>query len=107
MNGEEAGVLFLAWRCLYAEVVSARLEGHELRLNKAYARCMHMLVSRLKANGQKWYRWFSKTRGISAAKVKHFPEKYRKRILINTTAYAEYKINEYLLRELDNLRGGP
>ena len=49
---EEAGILFLAWRCLYAEVVSARLENRHLKLQKAYARMIRLIISRLKANNR-------------------------------------------------------
>ena len=36
VNRDAAGVLFIAWRCLYAEVVAARLESRSLRLEAAY-----------------------------------------------------------------------
>ena len=55
---EAAGVLFLAWRCLYAETVHARKEDKELNFKHAYARLILMIISRLKAQGQKWYRWY-------------------------------------------------
>ena len=104
VDQEEAGVLFLAWRCIYAEVVTARLEDKILNLKRAYARCVRLLVSRLKANGLKWYLWFSRTRGIQPKKVKLFPLRYRKRKLITTTAHAEYTINPTLLAEIDQLQ---
>ena len=43
--------------------------------------------------------WYSRTKGISKAKVKRFPKKYRKRRLIETQADAQYKINPSLLGE--------
>ena len=101
---EAAGIIFLAWRCLYAETVRARIKDEQLRLKHAYARLLLMIISRLKAQGQKWYRWYSKTKGISEHKVKQFPKKYRKRKLMTTTADANYKLNQTLLDEYDKVK---
>ena len=105
IDKEGAGILFLAWRCLYAETVRARLSGEQLKLKHAYARTILMTISRLKAQGQKWHRWYSRIRGISTLKVKKFPKRYRKRRLMTTTASAEYKINDILLREYNRVKG--
>ena len=101
---EGAGILFLAWRCLYAETVRARTNNEQLNLKHAYARVILMSISRLKAQGQKWYRWYSRTRGISEHKLKPFPRRYRKRRLMTTTATAEYEISDVLLRESDSVK---
>ena len=101
---EGAGILFLAWRCLYAETVRARTNDEQLKLKHAYARVILMSISRLKAQGQKWYRWYSRTRGISEHKLKPFPRRYRKRRLMTTTATAEYEISDILLREYDSVK---
>ena len=98
----QAGILFLAWRCLYAEVVAARIDDKDLNLKHAYARLVGLTISRLKASGQKWYRWYSRTRGHK--KVKQFPQKLRKRKLINTTATAQYSINKELYKEFDRIK---
>ena len=101
---EGAGILFLAWRCLYAETIRARANNEHLKLKHAYARVVLMAISRLKAQGQKWYRWYSRTRGISELKVKEFPKRYRKRRLMTTTAKAEYEISSVLLQEHDRVK---
>ena len=85
--------------------MKARVEDKELDLKRAYARVVLMIISRLKAQGQKWYRWYSKTRGISRKKVKQFPKRYRKRQLIVTQADAQYKINPTLFREYRKIAG--
>jgi len=72
---ESAGMMFLAWRCLYAEVVKARLEDKRLDLENAYRRTIQMTISRLKAQGVKWYRWYSKTRYIQLQKKETVPQK--------------------------------
>ena len=104
VDEEEAGILFLAWRCLYAEVVTARIEDKDLNLKHAYARLVGLIICRLKASGQKWYRWYSRTRGIRTKKVKQFPKRYRIRKLIKTTATATYTINKELFREFDRIK---
>ena len=103
-DNEEMGIVFLAWRCLYAETVHARKETTKLRFDATYARTVLMIISRLKAQGQKWYRWYSKTRGISRKKVKQFPKQYRKRKLLTTEADAAYKLNGVLLAEYDSIK---
>ena len=101
---EGAGILFLAWRCLYAETVRARTNNESLKLKHAYARVVLMSISRFKAQGQKWYRWYSRTRGISEPKVKKFQRRYRKRRLMKTTSTAEYEVSDVLLREYDSVK---
>ena len=73
-------------------------------MDATYARTVLMIISRLKAQGQKWYRWYSKTRGISRNKVKQFPKRYRKRKLLTTEADASYKINSTLLAEYESTK---
>ena len=96
-----AGILQLAWRCLYAEVVRARIDDKNLNFRKTYKRTIIILISRVKAYGFKWYRWFSRTRNIRASKVKHIPLKYRNRILIKTQADGSWSINQILLDEYE------
>jgi len=104
VDREEAGILFIAWRCLYAQVVNARLETTTLKLASAYARTIRLVISRLKANGTKWYRWYSRTRHIQTPKVKLFPLRYRKRKLIKTTSTAEFTINPRLIAEYERIK---
>ena len=104
LDEEGGGILFLAWRCLYAETVHARSSGTHLRLDHTYARLVLMMISRLKAQGVKWYRWYSRTRGQSPEKVKEFPRRYRKRKLLTTAYNAEYTINKSLLDEYDKIK---
>ena len=60
-DNETAGIIFLAWRCLYAAVTKARVDDKPLNMEAAYARLILLIISRLKAQGQKWYRWYSRT----------------------------------------------
>ena len=96
--------MFLAWRCLYAEVVKSRIEDKRLSLDEAYKRMVAMTINRLKAQGVKWHRWYSRIRYIQPDKRKVFPKRYRKRKLMRTTATATYTINQKLLDEYDKIK---
>jgi hypothetical protein len=57
---EEAAIIFWAWRCLYAEVVAARVDNRELSDRRThYKNTIRMAYTRVKAYGDKWYRWYS------------------------------------------------
>ena len=58
----QAGILFLAWRCLYAELVRGRVDNVTPDLNIAYTRVISMNISRLKAYGERWLRWARKNK---------------------------------------------
>ena len=51
---EGLAILALAWRCLYAEITRSRAEDNEALLHKALARTVALLISRIKAYGEKW-----------------------------------------------------
>ena len=61
-----------------------------------------ILISRLKAYGFKWYRWYSRIRYIQPKKVKVIPERYRKRVVISSDATGKYTINGIILKEYDD-----
>ena len=92
---DQAGMLMIAWRCLYAEVVKARLEGGNLNFDNAYRRVIEMTISRLQAHGTKWRRWYMSIRKTS--KAQPFPKKHRTRILMNFEADATYEVSGKLL----------
>ena len=99
---DAAGILFIAWRCLYAEIVAARLENRSLRLDGVYKRTVGLVILRLKAYGKKWYDWVSSKRLTKSAK-KIIPEKHRKKPLIAATRDGTYQINKQLLAEYERL----
>jgi len=97
VSREEAAIIFWAWRCLYAEVVSARVGNQQMNPSKAYANLTRMAYTRVKAYGAKWYRWYSRQHRKRDAKV--VPRKHRDKKLIKTEASAEYRINPVLHHE--------
>ena len=77
---EGAGMLAIAWRCLYAEIVGARVEQRNTNMDNALKRAASMLHSRVLAYGEKWLKWRQATRNTSRAKP--LAEKHTKYKLI-------------------------
>ena len=50
---ESAGILFIAWRCLYAEITQVSKEGKKMNLPRVELRVWKMVHSRLTAFGEK------------------------------------------------------
>ena len=74
-------------------------------MKSTYARLVGMIISRLKANGYRWKRWYSKIQHmINPKDRKVFPKKYRKRKLIVTQIDAEYIINPELFAEFARIK---
>ena len=73
-------------------------------MKKAYAHTIRLIISRVKAYGQKWYHWYSRTRGIRAEKVKQIAKKHQKKKLITTKPDARFTINPTLLNEYENVK---
>ena len=96
------GMVFLAWRCLYAEIQRSRDEDTPLDLQNAYARTVHMGVSRLAAYGEKWRSWV-----ITGADRRHpncIPPKYFDRRWLTMDVHGDYEIDPGLLAEKANTR---
>ena len=53
----QAGIIFIAWRCLYAEIVHSRVEGTPARMTRAHNRVWQMTITRLRAEGERWKKW--------------------------------------------------
>ena len=51
---EQSGLMFIAWRCLYAEVVRSRIDERPIDLAAAYKRTIQVTITRLKAYEEKW-----------------------------------------------------
>ena len=98
----QAGIMFLAWRCCYAEIVGSRLENRQQNWKTVYKRLIGMIITRLKAYGLKWYRWHSKRRFNKTQRKKIIPRKHRNKHLITSDATGKYTINNTLLDEYAN-----
>ena len=89
-----AGILFLAWRCLYAEIVRARVDGATPFFERALNRVWQMTITRLKAEGHRWRSWH--LLNINTGNKSHIPRKYQDRIVIRCDHDAEYEINAHI-----------
>ena len=70
---EEAGVIFMAWRAIYAEVV----RDTKLRLQVAYAVLIRTILSRTTAHGAKWKKWYNgQCRRLGAKCIPHRHRNY-------------------------------
>ena len=59
---EEFDMIAMAWRSLYAETVKARMDDKTLNLKRAIWTWARLTLSRVKAYGNKWYKWYVKQR---------------------------------------------
>ena len=80
----QAGIMFIAWRCLYAAIVHSRVDKTPLRLTSAYNRTLQMTITRLRAYGEFWRRWTKINHFTGKKSV--FPENKRKRVVIKMAA---------------------
>ena len=46
---EQSGLIFIAWRCLYAAIVGSRVDDRPLNLGYAYYRTLQMTITRVRA----------------------------------------------------------
>jgi hypothetical protein len=58
VSREEFDMIAMAWRSLYAETVRARMEDETLNLTQAMWTWARLTLSRVKAYGAKWNKWY-------------------------------------------------
>ena len=106
MNGiackEGAAILAIAWRCLYAEITRARIEDTTLDLNKALRRTFALLISRVKAYGEKWKLWYNKQRMQAHARI--IAAKYRQLALIDQDEEGKYTVANALIKAYEEAK---
>ena len=92
-------MIAMAWRSLYAETVKARMDDKTLNMKRAIWTWARLTLFRVKAYGNKWYKWYVKQRLRSGSrkKTKTIPEhEYRKYILIEFGPQGDYYISSKL-----------
>ena len=103
IGGEEAGVIFMAWRAICAEVVRARKQDTKLRLQVAYAVLIRTILSRTMAHGAKWKKWYNGQRRWLGAKC--VPHRHRNYKLISMEADSSFEVNKELVQAFEDNRG--
>jgi hypothetical protein len=58
VSREEFDMIAMAWRSLYAETVRARMDDATLNFKQAIWIWARLVLSRVKAYGAKWYKWY-------------------------------------------------
>ena len=99
---EGAAILAIGWRCLYAEITRARIEGTEIKLNQALRRTFAILISRVKAYGEKWKLWYNKQRRQTHARI--IADKYRQLTLITQDEEGSYSIADKLIKAYEEAK---
>ena len=99
---EGAAIIAIGWRCLYAEITRARIEGTEIKINQALRRTFAMLISRVKAYGEKWKLWYNKQRRQTNARI--IDEKYRQLVLITQDEEGRYSIADELIKAYEEAK---
>ena len=94
VNKEQASIIDIAWRCLYAEIVRARVDNALVCLQSAKVRGIKMLQSRAEAYGRRWELWVIKQLGRK--KIKTIPRKHQRYTIVKQRAYGSYTINPVL-----------
>ena len=100
LEPEQATVVVIAWRTLYAADVYARLNEQNMNLDNAFFQMTRMVLSRVKAHGAKWRLWYVNQRLWQPSKTKIFPTKHRRNHLITFDETAQYVISEELVSQM-------
>ena len=88
--------MFIAWRCIYAEIQRSRSENSPMRMDLALARTIDMTVSRLNAYGHKWERWVSNGEYMKHSRA--IPRKHWDKGILQQEASGEYSIHDKLMQ---------
>ena len=99
---DQAGLMFIAWRCLYAAIVGSRVDERSLNLEYAYKRTLQMCITRLRAYGEKWLLWSRKNQNTSMKSV--IPENKRDRTVIRQGMLGTYHIAQAFFDEHERMR---
>ena len=91
-----SGIIFIAWRCLYAELVHSKVDKVPISLKAAVLRVWQMVITRLKAEGFKWRQW--NLINENTGNKSRIPEEHQNKIVINCDRFGEYHINPLIFK---------
>ena len=105
INEAQATIIILAWRCLYAAYVHAKVENIDIDLSQALKRTIYLIISRLKAYGHKWAKWCNKNEGTQNPST--IPLRHRRSALINQEADGSFEINSTISSLYNTIKKKP
>ena len=100
-------MIAMAWRSLYAETVKARMDDKTLNMKRAIWTWARLTLSRVKAYGNQWYKWYVKQRLWQQKKTKTIPEQYYRKYsytLIEFGPQGDYYISSKLRKLFTDTR---
>ena len=80
VTSEQSGMMFIAWRCLYVEIVHSRVDRVPISMQRALNNTMRMTITRLRAYGERWNLWSRINRNTENKSV--FPKDKRDRKVV-------------------------
>ena len=95
------GIMQLAWRCLYAEIIGCRVDEKEFDINRPLKRCLAMIHSRVTAYGEQWKKWFNKKQHTTKAKL--VAKRHQNYKLIKVEQNADYELNKAIAAALEKV----
>ena len=101
IDDEASGIIFIAWRVLYAEIIHSRIEETRPSWKRAAKRGIGLLINRMTAWGEYWRKWYKKIRNTS--KAQPFPRDHQKHTLISIDDSAHYTITPELQHIYDSI----
>ena len=102
VSKEYAGIFFLGWRCLYAAVVSSRVDDTTLDLEKALKRCVAMIIGRIRSYETFWKRWVNTSRYQREPKM--IGQKYREKGVLQQSPSGECAVHDAILKLAADLK---
>ena len=87
-----AGIWFLGWRCLYAELVRSRIDNTPPDLERALKRAVGMIIGRLRAYGSRWRLWVETGRYLTPPRA--IPRKHHNKGVLTSDAQGNYTIHD-------------
>ena len=94
MKPDQAGMLAIAWRCLYAEIVSSRDLARAADFTRPLQRTFGLTIIRLDAYGYRWRRWWASQHMHTEGK--DIPESCRDRPLLDTERDGKWHVSSRL-----------
>ena len=98
---ELAGIMSIAWRCLYAAITESRKEDNPLNLEKAYDRTIRMAHTRYVSNAEGWKEWAQNTTHQTKRKI--IPMRHQEKVVFHQEPPGDYTIASVITSEIVKL----